>query len=235
MLSDPLEQRPGHPGDQRVGQLGQGLGAEEPVGAQRAGGPAVGPEQGRAKRLAIPGGQHQAVHLPGQPDRRGPGAGRVDGLAGTGRHRGPPVGRLALRVAGLRRGHGVTGGGLRQNVAPGVHDYRLGRAGPQVKTQGANRAVPGAAAGRVPVSRRPRRARGISIPGLSFHGVSFTASALTASALDNDLVDRPVAAQRVQGAGIVIELEAVRDQALGTGPAGPQRRDRGRERIDLCE
>src|SRR6266704_2676929 len=39
----------------------------------------VGPQQGRPECLAVGRGQHQAVHLPGKPDRRRPGAARVDG------------------------------------------------------------------------------------------------------------------------------------------------------------
>src|SRR6185312_16460488 len=52
---------------------------------------------------------------------------------------------------------------------------------------------------------------------------------------DDDLVDGPVTAQRIQGAGVVVEREAVRDEAVGPGPSAAQRRDRGRERVDLGE
>jgi len=40
-----------------------------PVGAQGPGGAAVGPQQGGAQGQALRRRQHQAVHLPGQPDR----------------------------------------------------------------------------------------------------------------------------------------------------------------------
>ena len=48
-------------------------------------------------------------------------------------------------------------------------------------------------------------------------------------------MNRPVVPQRVQGVGVLVQLEPVRDESRGAGPAAPQRRDRGRERIDLRE
>ena len=53
---------------------------------------------------------------------------------------------------------------------------------------------------------------------------------------DDDLVGRAVRPQRLQGgAAVVLEREAVRDQAVGARPARPQRRDRRREGADLGE
>ena len=136
---DPREHRPGHAGGQRVGQPGQHGRAERLVGAKAPGGPAVGPQQGRAQLPAVPGRHHQAVHLPRQPDRRGPCARRRDGLPHTGGHRVPPVPGLALGVAGHRRGHRVTGGRLREHRAVRAGHDRLGRTGAEVDAQGTDR------------------------------------------------------------------------------------------------
>lgn len=134
--SDPAQQRPRHPGDDRVGKRRPAWLGEPPPGRGLPHRPGVGPQQGGSQRPSRRVGEHQAVHLAVDPNRghvnaSGPVVGGPDG-----RHDRPPPGRrVRLRPPGVRAVDRVAGLGLGQEAAVGAEQDRLGTTGAKVHAQ----------------------------------------------------------------------------------------------------
>ncbi len=134
-VGEPGQQRPGHARDQRVAERRLSRGRQRPPALQRTGGAAVGPQQRGSQGAAAGVADHDAVHVPGEAERRD----RLGRLRQRPAHRDArrvePRGGVGFNPARMRCAHGARLRDHGQDVAGLAEDERLGRRGAEVQSE----------------------------------------------------------------------------------------------------